>query len=77
MIKYEITSYDIVSLDTDNLIAQIQSRIKLRSNKIAKLEQYGVNRHACNLLGDEQKYDKQMYRELCLYRRIEAGYTSL
>lgn len=74
MLKYEILSLNAVQLDVEHLISQIQSRIKKRSNKIAKLNLFKINRQACNILGDEQKYDKQMYHELCEFIRIKNYY---
>lgn len=74
MLKYEILSLNAVQIDVEHLISQIQSRIKKRSNQIAKLNEFKINRQACNILGDEQKYDKQMYHELCEFIRIKNDY---
>lgn len=77
MLQYEILSLNAVQLDVEHLISQIQSRIKKRSNQIAKLNEFKINRHACNILGDEQKYDKNVYHELIDFVRIRNQYEQL
>lgn len=77
MLKYDIIGVDVIHLNIDHVISQIQSRIKKRSNKIAKLNQFKINRQASNLLGEEQRYDKELMHSFCLYRRVILGYVSL
>jgi nucleoside diphosphate kinase len=77
MLQYEILSLNAVQLDVERLISQVQSRIKKRSNRIAKLNMYAINHQACNILGDEQKYDKNMYHELIDFVRIRNQYEQL
>ena len=72
-----VVTNPVLRLDIDRLISQTQSRIKKRSNKIAKLNQFKINRQATNLLGEEQRYDKDLMHSYCLFRSVCNGYVSL